>query len=333
MMCGDNLFQNRMGMVLVSAAASAECALRRILITGMSGFIGYRLAAALRGDYQVYGLDSRASAPLEGVAFHAADLGSPELETLLERIRPEVIIHCAGSASVPLSMQDPGKDFALGPTLVFHLYDAVRKTGSKPLLLLFSSAAVYGNPERLPVRESDAAVPLSPYGWHKLLSEHIGREFSAVYGIPGVALRIFSCYGEGQKKLLLWDCASKLLAGGPATLFGTGEETRDYIHVDDLALAVRCMVKNADRFRGFEFVNVASGCQVSVASIARLLRTSMGGDSTPLVFSGERQEGSPLFWQADIARLRSLGFEPRVPLEEGVRRYAAWFCALQGRSL
>ncbi len=151
------------------------------------------------------------------------------------------------------------------------------------------------------------------------MSEQIVREFETIYGIPHIILRIFSCYGVGLKKQLLWDVCQKI-GSNDLKLHGTGEETRDFIHATDvarlIALCIEMNIKNAT-------MNVASGEQTTVRRIATLLLKNMNSD-LKLQFSGLTRPGDPLHWEADISRLNDMGFKHTIRLEEGVREYAEW---------
>jgi nucleoside-diphosphate-sugar epimerase len=177
----------------------------------------------------------------------------------------------------------------------------VRRAGVRPFVIQLSSAAVYGDPQHLPVTENEPLRPISPYGWHKLQAETVGREFMQAYGIPGAALRMFSCYGSGQRKLLLWDAANKIVVRD-MHFFSTGRETRDYIHIADLARAVLCLL---DQPPATEFLvaNAASGRECAVAHVVDLLRLALGAEDAYSIYDGHVPEGSPLHWCANISLL------------------------------
>ena len=120
-------------------------------------------------------------------------------------------------------------------------------------LLLVSSAAVYGDPERLPVSEDAPLAPISPYGRHRAEAEEVALQS----GAPVVIARVFSAYGEGLRRQVLWDVAQRALVGGPVELSGTGEETRDFVHARDVAAAISAIAQRS-AFDG-EIVNVATG--------------------------------------------------------------------------
>ena len=273
-----------------------------ILVTGHSGFLGRYIAEGLRND----------GARVVGAGRPEFELPSDAFRALLGHVRPVLVIHCAGPASVPRSIEDPASDrrgsVGLLRSLIPHL-------GSAKLLLV-SSAAVYGEPEQLPVAEHARLAPVSPYGRHRVEAEQLAADSD----IPLVIARVFSAYGEGLRRQVLWDVARRALAGGLVELSGTGEETRDFVHVRDVAAAIGAIAQRS-AFDG-EVVNVATGVETSIARLAQLITTELGGGDVQ--FTGVGRPGDPARWRADITRLRSLGFEPSIAIEEGAPAYARW---------
>lgn len=297
-----------------------------ILVTGSNGFVGRHVVAALRNSGRVVGLGSGSvNFPGQAHEYHQMTLPHPDLERLLARLKPATVVHCAGSASVGLSMNHPGVDFQAGPPVIFQLFDGLRKAKLAAPLIFLSSAAIYGNPVRLPVAETDPLAPVSPYGYHKLLCETIAEEFGRIFGLPSILLRVFSCYGPGLRKQLLWDIAEKI-AGGRLALSGTGRETRDFIHVADVGRLIAMLVERpCPNATGPMVLNVASGLQTSVAEIAGLMTTSFGLPKLLPEFDGRTRPGDPLYWQADVTGIAKLDFVPSVNLETGVAGYVNWY--------
>jgi len=294
----------------------------RLLVTGAAGFIGSHAAglAAARG-YDVHGVDltSASGRMPDGVRDHRiADGGLP---SMIAELRPDICILAAGRASVGESVADPAPDFKSGPALTFALLDTLRRHAPACRTLFISSAAVYGNPERLPVSEDASAAPISPYGFHKLQCEMLCREFTAVYGMKTAVVRLFSAYGEGLRRQVLWDICRKILCEGRLELMGTGEETRDFLHVQDIAVGLLQVVDRTPM--AAEPYNLASGCAVNIRDLAGMLSGALGVRITP-EFSGVAPAGDPLHWRGDSTRMRALGFAPQIPLESGIKAYASW---------
>jgi dTDP-glucose 4,6-dehydratase/UDP-glucose 4-epimerase len=184
-----------------------------------------------------------------------------------------------------------------------------------------SSAAVYGNPEILPVVESVDLKPLSPYGWHKLYAEQVCKEYFYMYNLQTVNLRLFSVYGENLRKQLFWDIFQKSLRSTNIELFGTGMETRDFIYISDLLEAISCVLRFG-LFNG-ESVNIASGVETTIQHAATVFCKALNNKLT-LNFNKIVKPGDPLNWKADISLVKSFGFEAQVSVEDGMNNIATW---------
>jgi len=175
---------------------------------------------------------------------------------------------------------------------------------------------VYGEPEKLPVAEDAPLAPVSPYGLHRVEAERLALDS----GVPLAIARVFSAYGEGLRRQVLWDVARRALSGRPVELSGTGEETRDFVHAQDVAGAIAA-IADAAAFEG-EIVNVGTGVETSVAELANVIVRELAGGE--IRFTGDARPGDPARWRADVTTLRSLGFEPSVAIEDGAAAYARW---------
>lgn len=283
----------------------------KVLITGASGFIGGSIASAAAAlGHEVI---STGRLSIEGRA---------ALVHLIDTTAPDVLLHAAGSASVAGSLASPRRDFESAVDTWSSVLEAVRLAKVRPLVLFPSSAAVYGNPAHLPVAEDTAAAPISPYGYHKAMSELLGREYAACFGLDVVAMRLFSVCGPTQRRLLVWELFEQL--AGPADvvhLQGTGHETRDFLHVDDVAAAALGLAARLRRPAGgglFEAVNVASGEEATVLDVARTLR-DLVAPTKGIECRGIERPGDPRRWRADVTRLASVlgAWRPR-PLREAL---------------
>jgi nucleoside-diphosphate-sugar epimerase len=233
---------------------------------------------------------------------------------------PDRIVFVAGPADVQQSVADPAADFVNQSLPLVHVLSGARRLRRAPGIVLVSSAAVYGQPRELPVKESAPPAPVSPYGFHKLMQETMLAEFRTLYALPVCVVRAFSTLGPGQRRLAVWDIAQKALAG-QTELPGTGEETRDYLYADDLGEALARVVSNA-AFEG-EAINLASGQETPIRELARAIFSLLGASAEPR-FTGTPLAGSPQRWRADISRLRSIGFEPKTGIDAALARTIAW---------
>ena len=183
-----------------------------------------------------------------------------------------MILHCAGSANVGASVVNPMADLDGNLHSLYQLLLALKSFEKRPEIIFLSSAGVYGNPRQLPVRESDVAAPMSPYGLHKHMGEELCEYYNRIHGYHIRSIRIFSAYGNGLRKQLLWDIYQKYQNTGRIELFGTGEETRDFIHVSDIMRAIDLILS----YDGTETViNVANGEEVSIRELAEIYADSL----------------------------------------------------------
>lgn len=297
-----------------------------VLVTGVAGFIGRYVARHFSDQgWNVIGIDncSPENAPLSSlILYERLQLPDPSIfNDLLGMYCPDVCIHCAGRASVNDSVVDPVDDFYSSVTLTFETLNALRLKAPSCRFILLSSAAVYGEPKTLPVSEVCHPAPISPYGFHKWQCEQLCLEYTRVYGLPTAAVRIFSAYGAGLRRQVIWDICRKALTENILSLQGSGQESRDFIHVLDIVKALRIVATSAP-MRG-EVYNVGSGREVTIADLAYLLLETLGYRGT-LEFDGVVPLGTPRNWRADISKLEKLSFSASISLEDGVRAFAKW---------
>ncbi len=300
--------------------------MKRVLITGATGFIGKALAVeGLARALPVFGIASnsgRGGAP-PGLAGEAAlRLPDDGLLRVIEQFQPDVIFHCAGSALPALSFSSPSRDFRCSAPVVQDLLESARQAAPRAHLVLLSSAAVYGQAASLPISEKTAPSPVSPYGFHKWIGEILSREYAQVYGLRISSARVFSAYGPHLTKQVVWDSICKLAKPGLAEFPGTGEESRDFIFINDLVDALYRIADREDE--GHQVINVASGEETRIAEVVGTVARYMGVSEGRWRFTGQTASAAPPHWRADISELRSLGFETTVSFEEGVRRTVEW---------
>lgn len=297
------------------------------LVTGALGFLGRHIAAELAaGGFRVIGLgreeppaDSRA---LGLAAYSQVNLPSVELATLLDAERPDLVVHAAGPASVGDSILTPVDDFSGTVGMLLGVLDSVRAVLPAARVIALSSAAVYGNPKHLPVSEGNPIAPVSPYGYHKGIAEALLEEFSSVYGIRTAAARIFSAYGPGLRRQIMWDVCEKARMDSEVLLSGTGSETRDFVHAADVARAIGVIAEHAPMRA--EAYNVGSGEETSIRVLAGALVEHVC-PGKPVRFSGVQRPGDPKRWRADISAASVMGYSPRMSLTDGVASYCAWY--------
>ncbi len=315
----------------------------RCLITGGAGFLGVALANRLAElDHQVRVLDDL-SAGDPGrlhaeVLFTRGDVRDrPKLWTLLQDV--DCVFHLAARVSVPESVLYPREynDVNVGGTV--SLLEAIRDAGVRRVVFA-SSATVYGPQAVQPVNEATWPRPAAPYAVSKLAAEHYIFALGALYGIETVALRIFNAYGPGQRvppahAPVVSLYAKNLLNNASLIVHGDGNQTRDFVYVDDVvsALVATASAPNVDR----SIINIGSGRETSINQLIATLERVLG--RRPEVLYNPKSSGgiARLVADVDLAR-RLLGYEPRHTLVQGIEkmlgedpRFLTKFSALRGQ--
>ncbi len=308
-----------------------------VLITGGAGFIGSHLAEAMvRAGKSVTVVDNLAGGALENLAavrdqidFHELDIREPAFEDFVRQRRFDAICHLAANAYVPPSVEDPSFDFNQNLAAPFRLLEVLRQAEQlplpeqRPLLVVMSSAAVYGNPIRIPILESDPTVPISPYGVGKLALERYVAVFSQVYGIQAASLRLFSVFGPRQKKQIIFDFLRKLTATpNELVIIGDGTQMRDLVYVEDVVQAILKVLENGPL--AGEVYNVAAGRGATTLEIGQAAAKAMALDPA-YTFTGSVRPGDAEKWIASIDAISALGFAPQYTLESGIARVYDWY--------
>jgi len=292
----------------------------KLLIIGSKGFIGSHSIRHFRAlGFEVFGCD--VVVEYNDPNYFQVDATNASYDEIFSSHDFEACINCAGAASVPDSFVHPGRDFHLNVHTVYSILEAIRKNTPSCKFINLSSAAVYGNPAELPVAESSDTKPLSPYGCHKLYAELICDEFYRYYGIPTCSVRIFSAYGPGLQKQLFWDWYQKVKQATSITLFGTGKESRDFVFIDDVVQAVYCVLQHSS-FKG-DIVNVGNGKEVFIERAIEVFQEKSRMEFR-YTFNNQVRTGDPLNWAANIAKLSSFGYKPKVGFEDGINQYIQW---------
>ncbi|MEI9805549.1 MAG: NAD-dependent epimerase/dehydratase family protein [Pseudolabrys sp.] len=288
-----------------------------VIVLGGGGF----LAGHIERHYHNLGWRvvsiGRAAAASEAAAKHVWSLPHSKFAHLLAVEQPQLCVNAAGRASVPASMVEPLADFEASTLLSYKILDDLRRRSPSSAYIHLSSAAVYGDPASLPVHEDAACAPISPYGWHKRMSEMVLEEHTKLFALRAASLRIFSTYGAGLRRQVIWDLASRAIAepNRPLVLQGQPDDSRDFVHGSDIAQAVQAVAERGP-LHG-ECYNVAAGEETRMQDLAALVLRVLDRPAQ-IEFDGKRRPGNPRRWQADTARLRALGFSPRIGLEQGV---------------
>jgi len=298
---------------------------RTIWITGAAGFIG---GAAVRKfcaeGWRVIGFDrQRPDDTSATAAFHVAPIEAWILDAALAAHgQPDVVFHAAGTGTVGRAEADPAACFADTVQTTAAVIDVLSRLAAGARLIYPSSAAVYGNAGVDVLSETTPLGPISVYGRNKVDAERLCMAAATSGRISAAVIRFFSVYGPGLKKQLPWELGQKLLhAPDPVTLFGSGEETRDFLHVDDaVGLIHHLAVMPA---APPEVVNGGTGIATRIGAFAQQLGLALG-KSRAISFTGQSKAGDPVHMRANTARLTNIGFQGKVGLGDGLASYADW---------
>lgn len=291
----------------------------KILIVGSKGFIGSHCVKYFSNNHDVWQCDVIPEYG-NGKYIYIVD-AEKSFHDLFSVEKFDICINCSGAANVSYSLKNPLFDFQLNTLNVFRILDAIRVYNPTCKFVNMSSAAVYGNPTSIPIKESHSMNPISPYGYHKVYAETICKEFYEMYGLSVCCIRIFSAYGPGLRKQLLWDIYQKTINSKRIELYGTGKETRDFIFIDDLVSLIDCAIQHSNF--NFDIINAANGLQITIQTVAEEMLTALDYDGE-YFFNHIVKEGDPLNWEADITKAQKMGYTNVYSIKQGIKKYVEW---------
>jgi nucleoside-diphosphate-sugar epimerase len=302
------------------------------LVTGGAGFIGSHLAEELRrrghtvrvADSFITGKRSNLQ-HVKGVELLEGDLAEPAFAQRAAQ-GVEYVLHQAAIPSVPRSVKDPITSNRANVDATLNVLVAARDAGVKRLVFAGSSSA-YGNTPTLPKREDMPSSPLSPYALQKVIGEQYLQMFTRLYGLETVSTRYFNVFGPRQDPSSPYSgvisvFATALLENRPPTIYGDGEQTRDFTYVANVVDGVlrACDAPGASG----EVINVATGGRISLNQLFKAMRDLVGGSLEPAY--ADLRAGDVKDSQADITKAhRLLGYQPGVSFEEGLKRTVEWY--------
>jgi UDP-glucose 4-epimerase len=298
------------------------------LVTGAAGFLGSALANRLaREGHQVRGLDDLSAGDPQrldaDVLFTRGDVTDrPKLWTLLQDV--DCIYHLAARVSVPESVLYPREYNSVNVGGTVSVMEAMRDVGVKRVVLI-SSGAVYGDQGEQPLREDAVPNPLSPYAVSKLAAEYYVRTIGRLWGIETVALRVFNAYGPGQPipaahPPVVPHFLRQAVRGGTIVIHGRGDQTRDFVYLDDVveAMVAAATVPTVDR----RVINIGSGVPTSIRALAQQVLEVVGSGADWIYKESQDAGTSSMCAEVSLAT-QKLGFTPGVRLDEGLRRMIA----------
>jgi nucleoside-diphosphate-sugar epimerase len=309
----------------------------RYLVTGGAGFIGsHTVDELVRRGHEVTVLDDLSTGKIENLAQVSSTIkftkdSITHLDALREACRgADCVIHLAAQTSVPRSVKDPIETNLINVNGTLNVLVAARDAKVKRVVFA-SSCAVYGKTAALPIRETADLGPISPYGLSKQIGEAYGRVFQELYGLEFVALRYFNVFGPRQDPgspysgvLSLFNAA--LLSGTQPTIYGDGEQSRDFVYVANVVDAI-LLAAESKTAPGLS-INVGTGNRYTLNQTLALLEKITGRAARAK--HAEPREGDIPNSQADISLAKeALGYHPRISFDEGLKRTSEWFSASQ----
>ena len=307
-----------------------------VLVTGGAGFIGSHLADRLLAEgHRVVSVDDLATGRIANLSeargygkeftFFNMDVRAEGLLSLFERHRPEVVFHLAAQSGVRPSLDDAARDASINIMGTINVLDCAVATGAKKIVYAASGGTIYGEPKRIPVKESAAqgSHPTSPYGISKKVPLDYFSYYQRYRGLDFTALALGNVYGPRQdphgEAGVIAIFAAKMLAGEPCTIFGDGNQTRDYVFIDDV---VHGFVRAIDRGSG-KLVNIGTGLETSVNALFKLLADTI--DYTDEPGTGPLPPGELRRIALDISLAPSaIGWKPWTHLEDGLGETVAY---------
>lgn len=299
--------------------------MKKVLITGAKGFLGRNITNHFfKMGYETYGIGHGDLFVDECKAIGLKYWIKSELtvDALKELNKDfDLIIHCGGSGSVGFSIENPYKDFKKTVDGTLEVLEYMRLYNPNAQFIYPSSPAVQGEHPDEPIKESFMGKPTSPYGYHKKIVEDLCRSYSEKYKLTVKIIRLFSVYGNGLKKQLLWDACQKLMAGHTKVEFwGTGSETRDFIHIDDVLSLLDTVISTDEHFM---IINGGSGEKHTICNVIELIKKFLPSTSN-INFNQQVNIGNPIYYWADKGKLTDLSWSPKVSFENGVKEYVQW---------
>lgn len=299
--------------------------IKRIIVTGGSGFLGRHLLRALvKAGYQVKNIDLRVNAEFDTVIADVRDK-----DKMLEEIKDaDLVFHLASLIEAGESVKEPQKyiDYNLDGTL--NILEAMRINGINAMAFS-SSAAVYGEPVRVPIQEDDRTMPINPYGMTKLAMEALLSSYVNSHGMTGIALRYFNLYGPEEhhepESHALPRFIKQIYNGEEVTVWGSGEHQRDYIHVSDIVDAHLKAISLAQSQSGkYHYFNISTEKPASVAEIVGFIEEAMSKKANIKNFPP--RPGDPLLLYANANKAREqLGWTSQVELKTGIKEMVEYF--------
>jgi UDP-glucose 4-epimerase len=309
--------------------------MNNIIVTGGAGFIGSHCVDLLikRGHHVLilddlsFGKEENLNPKADFIKMNISDFETTE--EIIADSNPSHIFHFAADAttkSTSMGWKNPLVNYKINMVGTLNVLESIRKRKLSTHLIYASTAAVYGEPDYVPIDEKHVTSPLSPYGVSKLAGEKYCYAYFKEYAVKTTIVRIFNTYGPRQPRYVMFDQMKKMLTSRDGTfhVLGTGEQLRDYAYVSDSVDAFYRVMTQPEKSIGQVF-NVAGGNKFSIKDLIVEIKSVLRREALEEVFTGESWKGDLEKLWADTSKIREvLGWEPKVRLREGLELLADW---------
>jgi UDP-glucose 4-epimerase len=310
---------------------------KRVIVTGGAGFIGSHLVKKLLdSNNQVVVLDNLSSGIFENLPVHSQLTfinGDIRDSTLTKKLveNSDVIFHLAEFLPntrqfgpghvVKFSMENPFFDLDNCVRGTLNVLEAAKEANVK--VVFTSSAAVYGDPVEVPIKETTPPNPVSCYGASKLAAETYCKVYSKTHNLPVVIVRLFNIYGPRQRKCVMHDVLSKLSKNPNAlTMLGSGDQERDFVYVDD-AVEGLILLSVKEEATG-QIFNLGTGISTSIKEVVTHIVRILGAEPV-VTYTGSSWKGDVGILVADSTKVRGIGFTPKYSVEQGIKEFVSWY--------
>jgi UDP-glucose 4-epimerase len=299
--------------------------LKKILVTGAKGFIGSNTARHFkRLGFQTYGI-GHGDIELHKLRNYGLDqwINSDITVDAIKEFSTEfdLIVHCAGSGSVGFSISNPYLDYKKTVDGTLEILEFTRLYSPAAHFIYPSSPAVQGEHSDSPIKEDYIGQPCSPYGYHKKIAENLCQSYSEQFKLKISIVRLFSVYGIGLRKQLLWDAVERINnTKGVVEFWGTGNETRDFIHISDVVSLFELLLDIKDIF---SIVNGGTGQKNNINSVVCSIRNLLLSEAS-IQFNNAQNAGNPIYYWASVEKLKSITPITSKDFNSGLVEYVRW---------